>query len=220
MDTVIPRTMEIPPVSKAVRCLLFTALLTLPASSQESSGVQIAWASDAFATNLMADGTTTFGGSALSIQFEIGAFKAGFDPAAHPQTEWAANWVTLQSAVYDPLEDQVIQTATLFSNDSPFTENTQAYIWGYNTKDASTGIAEWIVLAADDWKWPSVNANLPATFSISDVVSSSEMLMGSVNGSYGDVGYHMRLEAVAIPEPAAAALGGLALLTLLFRRRR
>lgn len=220
MEPVTPqRPMEIPPVSLGVRALMLAACLTAPLQAQQN-GVQIAWASDAFAHNVMADGTTTFGGSPVAIRFEIGTFREGFDPTAHHQSEWAANWVTLQTADYDPVENQVIQTATLFSNDSPFRENTPAYIWGYNTKDVASGIAEWIVLSADEWMWPSASSTLPSSFSISDASSSSEMLMGSVNGMFNGVDYHMRLEAVVIPEPSVFSVLALSSGIVFLRRRR
>jgi hypothetical protein len=214
--------MEIPPISAAVRCLLFAAPLIAPLHAQDA-GVQIAWASDAFATNLMADGSTTFGGAPMTIHFELGAFKQGFDPTVRPQSEWASNWVVLQGTAYDPVENQFIQTATLSGNTSPFEENSAAYIWGFTTKDTSSGTtAEWIVLSASNWKWPSAAAPGTETFSVSDVTTSSEILMGSVNGVFNGTGYHMMLErvSVVVPEPSGAAFAGLACLALLLRRKR
>ncbi len=215
--------MEIPPISAVAGMIFLTAICPTNAQTYESltgdDGAEIAWASDAFATNIRADGTTTFGGSPMIIQFELGTFTAGFDPRSASPAEWAANWVVLQTATYDKTEDQVIQTATLGTNTAPFSENGQAYIWGYTTKDLNGG-AEWIMLAANSWKWPAVDATLPVTFSVSDVTKSSEMIMGSVNGHFNGVNYHMMLEAVAVPEPSALLLSGLAGLGLVLRRRR
>ncbi|RYD28419.1 MAG: hypothetical protein EOP87_19705, partial [Verrucomicrobiaceae bacterium] len=129
--------MEIPPISAVAGLLLLAAIHPASAQSYESltndTAIEIVWASNAFATNLMADGTTTFGGSPLNIQFELGTFTAGFDPRGASPAEWAANWVVLQTAIYDETEQQMIETATLGSNAAPFSENSQAYIWGYTT---------------------------------------------------------------------------------------
>lgn len=213
--------MEIPPISAAARHVLCAVALIAPLHAQDS-GVQIGWASNAFATNLRADGTTTFGGTPVTIQFELGAFKQGFDPTVRPQSEWAANWVVLQSTTYDTVENQFIQTATLTSNSLPFAEDSAAFIWGFTTKDTSSANAEWIVLSADNWKWPSAATPTVETFSVSDVTTSSEMLVGSVNGIFNGTNYHMMLESVTIvvPEPSGIALAGLAGLGLLFRRKR
>lgn len=219
--------MEITPISAVTGVLLLAVMTPASAQSYESltndKSIQIFWASTAFENNLRADGTTTFGGSPVNIQFELGTFSAGFDPRGASPTEWAANWVVLQTAAYDPIENQVIQTATLNSNSAPFYENGQAYIWGYTTKDVNSGIAEWIMLAANEWKWPSVDAMQPSGFSVSDADSPSEILLGSVNGSFNGVDYHMQLAHVpntAIPEPSAAVLSGLALMGMAMRRKR
>lgn len=212
--------MEIPPVSFIARRLLCAAVLTAPLHAQEA-GVQIAWASDAFATNLMADGSITFGGAPMTIHFELGTFKQGFDPTTSPVSEWAGNWIVLQGTMYDPVENQVIQTATLPDNSSPFFEDSPAFIWGFTTKDASSGTAEWIVLSADNWKWPSTTNPGTETFSVSDADLPSEVLFGSVNGVFNGIEYHMMLQkAEAVPEPGGLLLSGLAGMALLFRRKR
>lgn len=182
--------------------------------------IEIAWASDAFATNLRSNGTTTFGGSPVEIRFEIGTFAVGFDPRTASPAQWAANWIVLQSATYDKSENQVIQTATLSTNSAPFTENSQAYIWGYTTKDVGSGQAEWIMLAADSWKWPSLDAPTASTFSVSDVKSPSEMILGSVNGTYNGTSYHMMLSSIPVPEPSVPLVSCLTTLGLLLRRKR
>jgi hypothetical protein len=217
--------MEIPPISAVAGLILLAAIHPASAQSYDSltsdKNIQIVWASDAFSTNLMADGATTFAGTPLNIQFELGTFAAGFDPRGASPAEWAAHWVVLQTAAYDKTEHQVIQTATLDSNAAPFSENTQAYIWGYTTKDLGSGVAEWIMLAADEWKWPSVDTLQPPTFSVSDAGKPSEMILGSVNGSFNGVAYHMQLASIAaIPEPSVMLLPGLALLGLTLRRKR
>jgi|688.fasta_scaffold269585_2 hypothetical protein len=191
---------------------VFAQNLTPP---DQQKSTQIAWASEAFALNFMADGITTFESSGQSIRFELGTFAPGFDPTTATPDQWAASWIVLQGADYDLVDQQFIQTANLLSNDSPFAAGTQAYIWGYNTKDLNAG-AEWLVVASQEWVIPSVDSPLPTTFSISDA-RPTDALWGSVNQG----GYHMRLApVVAIPEPSTWLLGTCATLILAFRRKR
>lgn len=190
-----------------------TLAQNLPAPEQST---QIGWASEAFATNLMADGITTFEEAAESIRFELGTFSPGFDPSTATPDQWVANWIVLQGADYDLVDQQVIQTATLSSNHSPFTANTQAYIWGYTSK-AVDPTSQWLLVAAPSWKWPSTSSPLPTTFSISDA-KPADAIIGSVNPENGS--YHMQFDYVAVPEPSAVLLGCVASAGLLLRRRR
>lgn len=227
--------MEKPPLSAcAVGLLLLAAAVPSVAQTSESlentnqkwtvssesmSGAEIAWASDAFAHNVMSDGVTTFGGSTKVIQFELGTFAEGFDPTTASASDLAANWIVFQTATYDPNDDQVIQTGTLIANNSPFYAGAQAYIWGFTTKDVNAG-AEWILLGAENWTWPAHDANLPSTFSVSDANQSHEMLFGSVNSYTNGVFHHMQMEMVVIPEPTMFSLLGLGVLGWSWRRRR
>jgi hypothetical protein len=178
----------------------------------ESGGTQIAWASEAFATNLMADGITTFEGSGEVIRFEIGTFSPGFDPRTATPEQWLTHWVILQGTDYDLVDQQFIQTATLFDNAPPFGVGGPIFIWGYTSKDLSQE-AEWLIVTADSWTWPSVDAPLPTTVSMSDA-SDAGVLIGSVNGS----GYHMQLQI--IPEPSTFAVFWLGTALFVARRRR
>ncbi len=184
--------------------------LTLP-------GTQIAWASDAFATNLMADGITTFEASGKTIHFELGAFASGFDPGSATPEALILNWTPIQSTHYDPDDQQFIQTADLLNNDAPFTFGGQAYIWGYTSRDLEND-AEWLIVGAAEWTWPSASAPLPTTFSMGDA-SPGEALVGAVNSG----SFHMKLGSVtatAIPEPAAPLLLAAAAFAFGTRRNR
>lgn len=179
------------------------------------SGTQIAWASEAFATNLMADGVTTFENSGRDIHFELGAFAPGFDPRTATPEQWLTSWIVLQGAEYDMIDRQFIQTATLYDNATPFTTGAQAFIWGYTTKDPGAG-AEWLIVGASSWTWPASTSPLPTTFSMSDA-SQSDVLIGSVN----EAGHHMELGAVTVvPEPGAVFLSAMASLACVVRRKR
>lgn len=190
---------------------------TLPPPPELSgaASTQIAWASDAFATNLMADGVTTFETSGKTIRFEIGTFMTGFDPSTEPFENWADKWVVLQGTDYNLNDQQFIETATLFSNNDPFSIGAQAYIWGYLDKDLSQGETEWILMSSPAWTIPAANSPLPSTFSVSDV-RVQDVLIGSVGGPGGS--YYMQLGTV--PEPSTLVLGLLAGIGLAFRRKR
>lgn len=186
----------------------------------EPPGTQIGWASEAFGTNLMADGNTTFEEAIIehgfTIRFELGTFAEGFDPRNASQSDWAGNWIVLQGADYDTNDQQVIETATLTTNISPFGQNSQAYIWGFTSKDAEPD-SQWILLAAPAWKWPAATSPLPTTFSVSDA-SPLDALIGSVNPSGGS--YHMQFGFVAVPETSTSMLAATAVLLIAWRRRR
>ncbi len=200
--------------------LIATGDLALSQNSITPPGTQIGWASEAFGTNLMADGVTTFEEAVLhdglTIRFELGAFKEGFDPRNASQADWADNWIILQGTDYDTGDQQFIETATLVSNGSSFGLNAQAYIWGFTSKDAEPE-SQWVLLAAPAWKWPAASSPLPTTFSVSDA-SALDAIIGSVNPSSGS--YHMRFDYVAVPETSTSLLAALAVVTLVWRRKR
>ncbi len=200
--------------------LIATSNLAFGQNSVAPPGTQIGWASEAFGTNYLADGVTTFEDAILeqnlTIRFELGAFKEGFDPRNASQADWADNWIILQGTDYDTGDQQFIETATLSSNTSGFGLNTQAYIWGFTSKDAEPD-SQWILLAAPAWKWPAATSPLPTTFSVSDA-SVMDAIIGSVNPLSGS--YHMQFGYVAVPEPSSTLLAGAAVLMIVFRRRR
>jgi len=197
----------------SLRCVLaFIAALSGLVTGQT---FQISWASNAFATNKMADGITTFEEASREINFELGTFAPGFNPTTASPSEWTASWIILQNTEYDLADQQFINTATLPSNDSPFQSGGQAYIWGYTTKDLGDK-AEWILVASPSWKWPDVTITQPApTFSVGDALPAHAIL-GAVNPVNG--AFHMQL-AVVVPEPSSLLLLSLGAL-LLARRRR
>lgn len=183
-------------------------------------GTQIGWASEAFATNFMADGVTTFeqaiAGSGITIRFELGTFVDGFDPRSANPADWVSNWIVLQGADYNSNDQQVIDTATLSSNSTPFGLNAQAYIWGFTSKEADPE-SQWILMAAPAWKWPDSNSPLPTTFSVSSALPQ-DAIYGSVN-PISDA-YHMQLSYVVIPEASSSLLAAAALIGTAWRRRR
>lgn len=180
-------------------------------------GVQIGWASNAFDTNYRADGVTTFEQAAETVRFELGTFSPGFDPRTATPDQWVSNWIVLQGADYDLIDQQFIQTATLSSNATPFSANSQAYIWGYTSKDVAP-TSEWLLVGATSWKWPDLNAvGTPPVFSMGDAYSA-DALIGQINPLSHH--FHMQLGYVVIPEPSTSLLFVTTLLGLVWSRRR
>jgi len=184
---------------------------TLPAS------IQIGWASNAYATNLRADGVTTFEEATETIRFELGTFSPGFDPRTATPEQWISSWIVLQGTDYDLIDQQFIQTATLSSNATPFAANTQAYIWGYTSK-AVAPTSEWLLVGATSWKWPDLNSvGTPPVFSMGDA-KSADAIIGQVNPSNGH--FHMQLGYVMVPEPSSSLVFLTTLFGLVWIRRR
>ena len=218
MDTLTSLIMKSHPFHTLRRVVLAGLLLTVWLPAQQvvppENGAQIGWATNAFATNLRADGFTTFAAGGTPVYFELGAFGPAFDPANRDFGNWKDAWTPLASAVYNTDDDQVIATSTLTNNDGPFQAGGQAWIWAYTSKELSAD-SEWLIVAAPSWIWPDKSAPLPVTFSMGDALPS-QALIGRVNPASG--AFHMRLEA--IPEPGSAVLLALPALALALRRRR
>jgi hypothetical protein len=179
--------------------------------------IQIGWASNAFDTNIRADGVTTFEEAAATIRFELGTFSPGFDPRTATPEQWVSSWIVLQGTDYDLIDQQFIQTATLSSNATPFAANTRAYIWGYTSKDVAP-TSEWLLVSAASWKWPDLNAAAtPPVFSMGDA-GPADAIIGQINPSNGD--FHMQLAYVVIPEPGSAFMGLVTIFGLVWMRRR
>lgn len=183
---------------------------------QSEPSTQIGWATEAFAKNMMADGITTFESSGEAIHFELGTFASGFDPGTATPEEWVTNWIILQGAEYDLVNQQVIQTATLSSSDTEFTTSAGVFIWGYTSKNVVPE-SQWLLVSSQEWRWPSPSNPLPTTFSMSDA-RPGDALIGYVNPA--NQAFHMQFEYVAVPEPSAALLGMLGAFGIVLRRRR
>ncbi len=199
--------------------LFATVAFILPLGAQnyplgDEPGIQFGWASEAFATNLRADGMLTFEEAEEEILFQLGAFRDGFNPATSDPSQWQDHWVVLQTATYDPFDQQVIATATLTGNEEPFFAGGQIWVWAFNSIEYAED-SEWLLVAPTGWHWPDVSSVLPVTYSLSDALPE-DAVFGAINGS----GFHLRLQqAMVIPEPALAMLSSIGFLLLLRRRR-
>lgn len=196
--------------------MIVTASISHAQKLQSEANTQIGWATEAFAKNVMADGVTTFESSGEPIHFELGTFAAGFDPTTATPEEWVTNWIILQGAEYDLVNQQVIQTATLTSSDTDFTSNAGVFIWGYTSKNVVPE-SQWLLVSSQEWRWPSPTNPLPTTFSMSDA-RPGDALIGYVNPA--NQAFHMQFDYVTVPEPSAALLGMLGAFGVVLRRRR
>lgn len=220
MDTLTTHQMKAHPPRILQSMILFGLIMAggLPAQQVPPAppeiGAQIGWASNAFATNLRADGFTTFEAGALPVFFQLGAFDPGFDPAKQDLGLWKDAWTPLANALYNSDDQQVIATSTLTNNDSPFQYGSQAWIWAFTSQDVKPD-SEWLLVAVPSWLWPDKSAPLPVTFSMGDALPGHAVI-GDVNPANG--AFHMRLES--IPEPGSVALLIFPAFALALRRRR
>ncbi len=142
-----------------------------------------------------------------SFTFQLGAFANSFKPTADNTAEWAANWVSADTAVYNEPNRFFTASVVLPSNAPPFTTSNVGYIWGFNV---SFGGGEWILVtndsnyatadgdstAGDDWKWPFVGGiPLPVTWSVSN---ATVVIVGTVEDP---AGAHMITQAVSSGNP-------------------
>jgi hypothetical protein len=228
-----------------VACATFGALLT-PVQART-----INWGNQALDPLFNSQGVSldsTFG-------FEIGTFINGFVPTGSNVSDWSSNWIIFDRAflntdLLDTDEGPVplnyfsssathqtnAQSSSMFTTTgATFPQNTQAYLWVYNSKTVSFS-SEWALVAdliasgleseGDAWRFPSPADDIgpPLTWSLSGAETA---LFGSVrNGvSRGDGSYTVApttfsLQTHQVPEPGGALLIASAGLLFLLRRTR
>ena len=86
--------------------------------------------------------------------FYLGYFSNTFAPTRQNQSQWAANWVTLDIAEYDPA---ISQFEAVWSNDGASSGNL-GYIWGLNRSHPNN---EWILMTNDSWIVPLNSELIP-----------------------------------------------------------
>lgn len=190
-----------------------------------------------------------------SFLFEIGTFINGFVPTGSNVADWNANWIifdrtTLNTELVDTGTEFVplnyfnssanhqtnAQSSSMFTTPgATFPQNTQAYLWVYNSKSISF-TSEWALVAdlipsgiegeGDSWRFPSPadDIGIPLTWSLSGAETA---LYGSVRdgASRGDGEYTVTpatfsLQTHQVPEPGAALLIASAGLLFMMRRSR
>ncbi len=196
------------------------------AMTRAGADYTINWSSNFLARNILSDGVTTFEASPYTFTFLLGASTVALAPDNSNLEEWAAGWVSLgPPAPYSgAVTDHNFSSSSVFSANAPvFPAGGQAYIWGHNTTNLAGGLAEWIVMADQAWKWPTASVD---PFSLTWTVGSADPLaakLGSINPAYPTAGpnFHMQTAHIffSVPEPGSAGLAALAGLALLRRRR-
>jgi hypothetical protein len=192
-------------------------------------------------------------GNALdsSFQFEIGTFINGFVPTGSNLSDWITNWIIFDRA---PLNTDEIYLgsgpANFFANTAThqtdaessslyttpgatFPQNTQAYLWVYDSKSVSA-TSEWALVTdfisagntGDAWRFPNPADDISPslTWSLDDAETA---LFGAVqNGnSRGDGEFSVAppsfsLQTHQVPEPGGALLIASAGVLFLLRRFR
>ena len=223
------------------------SLLAAPLSSARTVG----WSNEAF------DPLYDSSGNALdsSFRFEVGAFVTGFMPTASNMADWAANWRVFDLAFHDtaaanPADGGWNVAFSFFAGSAnhltngtsdsiyasaghSFAQNTQAYLWVYNSKDFAF-TSEWALVAdlsatgntADRWLFPNpadqISPSLIWALSDADTAIIGGLNSGAVQGTgnYTSQPSSYALQTYQVPEPGGALLIGSAGLLLMLRRRR
>lgn len=180
---------------------LLLASLLLSAVHAET----VKWFSDPARVNLDSAGTPMDGG----FEFQLGAFKDGFEPTASNAAQWSAKWVVADTTDYNATNALFDSQLELTSNAAPFTVNGKAWVWGI--RNTPTG-SEWILFRNTSWKWPSAGSGGPPSppSIFWNTKDANEVVLGAIHAS----GSPFLMQSVAISSYAqwsADALAGEAL---------
>ncbi|MBL9115235.1 MAG: right-handed parallel beta-helix repeat-containing protein [Verrucomicrobiaceae bacterium] len=222
----------------SVWVLVFTALGT-----SISSASTIMWGSSSgpFFTSTGAQLGSQF-------RFELGTFEAGFVPTVANRDQWSANWKIFDAAVEGDGWDSATQTLAQRSVEhtstgqsssayatpgAVFSENDEAYVWVYDTKDLGAG-AEWALLYDDlnasqgnlagDWRFPMPGLPVDDEF-YWEMADLDTPVFGGANNVQGPGGYTNDpgtyvLQTHAVPEASGVMLLMVPALLLGLGRRR
>lgn len=163
--------------------LPFVFLATLVAARAQT----IAWFSDPQRTNLTSAGAAMDGG----FQFELGVFSGNFVPTAANRGEWLGHWSAAARTAYSTATRRFDAQFTVTGNAAPFTSGKRAYIWGFSG-------AEWILLTAPDWTWPTYVPGNIDPFGDEWSAADATAIVGSVNAA----GFPFLMQSAAVPDAA------------------
>jgi hypothetical protein len=149
--------------------------------------------------------------------FTLGSF-GGFTPTTGNEALWQSNFTALGSTAWGTDWTQYSGTATLASNNAPFSTLTQGYVWGYNSQAFITG-SEWVLLTNPAWLFPLYSGT---TVGWDSFDTGTIAIVGSFSSSLSADPYLQTASVGAIPEPStfAALLGFAAIGIAAWRRRR
>jgi hypothetical protein len=223
---------------RALRAAVGTVALGVTAMYAD---IDISFSSRLDAVNEQSDGTPMD----TSFTFQLGSFD-GLTPDASNTHLWKSHWVEAPNSNSDPLSgasasytqaplqsflapntgesNQFSGAITLYTNNSPFSQTDQAYIWGYDDRGES-GTGEWVLITNSNWMFPEVVDGLQLDGVELQVTDAGTFaVLGSVNSAFATVGDDPHLETASVtllpvPEPSVAMLllGGLGL--AMVRRR-
>lgn len=228
---------------------LLAAIVIIGALLTPAQARTIGWGNQAY------DELYNSQGIALDSTFliEVGTFINGFVPTGSNVSDWNANWIifdraALRTDILDGDDAPInyfasqanhltnAQSSSLYTTPgATFAQNTQAYMWVYNSKSISF-TSEWALVAnlipsgleseGDPWRFPSPadEFGIPLSWSLSGAETA---LYGSVRdgASRGDGEYTVTpatfsLQTHQVPEPGAALLIASAGLLFMMRRSR
>lgn len=193
---------------KSNRSLLGCMSIMLALSALPADARIVRWFCNPMSVNQTAAGETMNG----SFRFELGVFTGGFVPTSANTSQWAANWVSAQRAVYNETNRFFTAEHVVTANAAPFTSGIQAYVWGFG----GTRGDEWILFRASNWNWPTADPLNPVALNW-NTSAATQVIVGSINSS-GEP-YLMRTAVVSssLPPPTtwaqwqAESLDGVAL---------
>jgi hypothetical protein len=229
-----------------LRSLLLTALTGAVIIGKPIQAASISWSNQVFDTLYDSNGAALDS----TFQFEIGTFINGFIPTGDNVADWSTNWTIFDAATLNTDELFVgsgplnfftstathqtdSQSSSLFTTPgSTFAQNTQAFLWVYDSKTVSF-TSEWALVTdlvstgntADAWRFPSpTNDTGFLTWSLADAENA---VFGKVqNGSSVGAGEFtvqpatFSLQTHQVPEPGGALLIASAGLLFMLRRAR
>jgi hypothetical protein len=176
---------------------LLLASLVLSAAHAET----VKWFSDPGRVNLDSTGAAMDGG----FEFQLGAFKDGFEPSASNAVQWASMWVVADTTDYNAITGLFDAQFELESNAAPFTVNGKAWMWGIRNTPAGS---EWVLFRNTSWKWPAAGSGGPPSppSIFWNTKDANEIVLGAIHAN----GSPFLMQSAAVSSYAQWSVGGLA----------
>ena len=210
-------------IKSTILSLLAPLLIGL-ASTETSKASQINWGNAVNFANV--NFTSSRGTLDTGFPFSMGTFGSFLISAANVM-DWAANWKPLDTAPYNPDFDYFTKQTSLLSN-TTFASGEVAYVWIYNSKQATTG-NEWFLVSDAAWEIPTATTSqteLPLQWRVNEatnlVYGGQNNIQGPGEYSSSPASFSIQTHGVvvAVPEPASFGLALISGIGLFGRRRR